>query len=115
MLSFAESDNGPMADRWPHTAADVLPSVRVTASCGGREVGYAVVTPERDRFTILHVDREHRGRGYGEEIFQYVVGRFRITNFSICPHDGLEQYGRLVAWHERHGFTPKQAIEMVKR
>lgn len=114
MLTFEHTDNGNYPAKWPHTDADILPSIKVVARDGREIIGYAVITPERDRFTNLFINKEHRGKGYGEQFFQYIIANFTITNFSVAPYDGLENFARLVSWHEGHGFKPSGAIEMVR-
>lgn len=115
MAEFRETDNGPAPDRWPHTDADVLPSIKVTMYVGPTDVGHAVVAPSRKRFVNLFIRPEHRGRGHGEELFCHVLDHYDITNFSVAPYDGLESFSRLMAMHERRGFVPSHAVEMVKK
>jgi hypothetical protein len=115
MIAFEQSDNGNVPDRWPHTDLDILPSLKITMLVNTIPVGYIVVTPSRNRITNMFIDKEHRGNGFADQLFDYTVNNFTITNFCAAVYDGLDDVGRLISWHNKKGFVPIGAVEMVRK
>lgn len=70
--------------------------------------------------TILKVDKEHRGKGYGSQLLKLVCAAADKEEVDLyvfaCPFDGCP-FDREVLedWYKRHGFVERSKYDRLVR